>query len=212
MKFDWLLRIVGNEPVFNSSLLLSGDIDPADLGRQLSRWTRAGRLLQLRRGLYALAGPFQKTPAHPFLVANGLKKGSYVSLESALEYHGLIPEHTPNVVSVTTGRPETLATPLGTYLFRHVKRELFFGYERIDLGEGQSAWIATPEKALLDLVYLTPLESGRAEVSFLEELRLQNVAALSRSRLRAVSLRADSPKLRRAVRRLESLFGKDFCP
>jgi len=212
MKFDWLLRIVGNEPVFNSSLLLSGDIDPADLGRQLSRWTRAGRLLQLRRGLYALAGPFQKTPAHPFLVANGLKKGSYVSLESALEYYGLIPEHTPNVVSVTTGRPETLATPLGAYLFRHVKRDLFFGYERIDLGEGQSAWIATPEKALLDLVYLTPLESGRAEVSFLEELRLQNVAALSRSRLRAVSLRADSPKLRRAVRRLESLFGKDFSP
>ena len=134
MKFESLLRIVGNEPIFNSSLLHSGDIDPADLGRQLSRWTRVGRLVQIRRGLYALAKPFQKTPAHPFLVANGLKKGSYVSLESALEYHGLIPEHTPNIVSVTTGRPETLATPLDVYLFRHVKRELFFGYDRIYVG------------------------------------------------------------------------------
>jgi hypothetical protein len=67
MEFEQLLEIVGNEPVFETSLLLAGDVDPADVRRQLSRWTKAGRLYQLRRGLYALAPPFQKVKPHPFL-------------------------------------------------------------------------------------------------------------------------------------------------
>lgn len=70
MEFGHLLRIVEDEPVFDTGLLLAGDVDPADVRRQLSRWTTAGRLYQLRRGLYALAPPFQKVKPHPFLVAN----------------------------------------------------------------------------------------------------------------------------------------------
>ncbi|HEC35357.1 MAG TPA: hypothetical protein ENI39_02345, partial [Anaerolineae bacterium] len=70
MDFNRSLRIVGDEPVFETGLLLAGDVDPRHVRRQLSRWTRAGRLYQLRRGLYALAPPYQKTRPHPFLVAN----------------------------------------------------------------------------------------------------------------------------------------------
>ncbi|MCS7080575.1 MAG: hypothetical protein NZ585_11100 [Chloracidobacterium sp.] len=54
MEFAELLRLVGNEPVFETGLLLAGAVDPNDVRRQLSRWTTAGRLYQLRRGLYAL--------------------------------------------------------------------------------------------------------------------------------------------------------------
>jgi len=72
--------------------------------------------------------------------------------------------------------------------------------------------IASPEKALLDLFYLTPLKSGRTEVLFLDELRLQNAGVLSRARLRAAAERMNSPKIHRAVRHLESLFGQDFSP
>ena len=50
--------------------MLAGDVDPTDVRRQLSRWVTAGRLYRLRRGLYALAPPFQKVLPHPFLVAN----------------------------------------------------------------------------------------------------------------------------------------------
>ena len=70
MRFEDLLGVVGDEPVFEPGLLLAGDVDSADVRRQLSRWTRAGRLYQLRRGLYALAPPYQKVRPHPFLVAN----------------------------------------------------------------------------------------------------------------------------------------------
>ena len=124
MDFGELLQAVGEEPAFESGLLLAGDVNPHDVRRQLSRWVRAGRLYQLRRGLYALAPPFQKVKPHPFLVANHLVRGSYVSLQSALAHYGLIPEHVPVTTSVTTGRPGRWQTPLGTYDFRHVQSRL----------------------------------------------------------------------------------------
>jgi len=122
MKFEALLQIVEDEPVFETGFLLAGDVDPADVRRQLSRWVKGGRLLQLRRGLYALAPPYRKVKPHPFLVANRLVPGSYVSLQSALAYHGLIPEHVPVTTSVTTGRPQRQESPLGSFVYHHGAR------------------------------------------------------------------------------------------
>lgn len=58
MKFNELLEIVGEQPFFERGLLLTGVVDPNDVRRQLSRWEHAGRIYQLRRGLYALAPPY----------------------------------------------------------------------------------------------------------------------------------------------------------
>ena len=52
--------------------------------RQLDRWVKSGRLIQLRRGVYSVAPPYQADAPHPFLLANHLRKSSYVSLQSAL--------------------------------------------------------------------------------------------------------------------------------
>jgi predicted transcriptional regulator of viral defense system len=197
-----LLEIVGREPVFRSSVLLAGEVKPADLGRQLSRWVRSGKLIQLRRGLYALAEPHRKIAPHPFLVANRLKRASYVSLQSALEFHHLIPEYVPTVTSITTGRPETLSNPLGHFVFKHVKKSLFFGFEPADLGDGQVAFVAGPEKALLDLLYLTPRSDDPA---YLRELRLQNAENVSLDRLREQARSFESPKLLRAVSKIAAL-------
>jgi predicted transcriptional regulator of viral defense system len=191
-----LVKIVGDEPVFETGLLLGGDVDPVDVRRQLSRWTKAGRLYQLRRGLYALAPPFQKIKPHPFLVANRMVRGSYVSCQSALAYYDLIPEHVPVVTSVTTARPAYWDTPLGSYDFRHVKADLFRGYRLVEVSPEQRAFVATAEKALLDLVYLQP---GGDSPDYLRELRLQNLDRLELDELRRQADLAGSPKLRRAA-------------
>ena len=146
MEFERLLKIVGDEPVFGTGLLLAGAVDPAHVRRQLSRWVKAGRIYQLRRGLYALAPPFQKVRPHPFLVANHLVRGSYVSLQSALAYYAIIPEYVPVMTSVTTSRPGRWNTPLGDYEFRHLKSQLLFGYQQMDVGENQQAFVASSEK------------------------------------------------------------------
>jgi predicted transcriptional regulator of viral defense system len=199
MEFSHLLRIVGDEPVFETGLLLAGDVEPADVRRQLSRWTSKGQLYQLRRGLYAVAPPFQKIKPHPFLVANRLVPGSYVSLQSALAHHGLIPEVVPVTTSVTVLRPARWDTPLGRYEYRHVKEDLLFGYQLASVGGDQQAFVATPEKALLDLVHLQP--RGDAP-EYLGQLRLQNLERLDLDRLRSLAARAGSPKLGRAAERI----------
>ena len=202
MEFAELVEIVGDEPVFETGLLLAGDVNPADVRRQLSRWTQAGRLYQLRRGLYALAPPFQKVKPHPFLVANRLVRGSYVSCQSALAYYGLIPEYMPVTTSVTTGARRPWDTPLGSYEFRHIQIKLLHGYRLIEVGGGQRAFVATPEKALLDLVYLQP---GGDAPDYLRELRLQNLDRLNLAELDRLAERIGSPKLQRAAAHVRKL-------
>jgi predicted transcriptional regulator of viral defense system len=196
MDFKRLIEIVDNEPAFETGLLLAGDVDPANVRRQLSRWTKAKRLYQLRRGLYALAPPYQKTKPHPFVVANRMVRGSYVSCQSALAHYGLIPEHVPVVTSITTARPGRWDTPLGIYEFRHVKTGLFRGYRLTELSSDRRAFVASPEKALLDMIYLQP---GGDSPPYLRELRLQNLDRLDPEALQRQADLTNSPKLRRAA-------------
>ena len=202
MQFASLLAVVADEPVFETGFLLVGDVDPADVRRQLSRWVAAGRLIQLRRGLYALAPPYRKVKPHPFLVANRLVRGSYVSLEAALAYHGLIPDYVPVTTSVTSGRPGRRDTALGAFEYRHVGPALLTGCRLEGLGSGQEALVATPAKALADLVHLVP---GADASAYLSELRLQNLEKLDPAELRAHPILGGRPKIRRALKRLAAL-------
>jgi len=199
MKFEELKTIVANEPLFATSFLFAGDVSPAKIRLQFSRWTKAGRLHQLRRGLYSLAPPWRQVEPHPFLVANRLQRGSYVSLQSALAFHGVIPEHVPVVTSVGSGRPEVIENPLGTYLFQHISTELQFGYSRVEVAPNQLAFVSSPEKALLDLIYLTP---GADSPDYLKELRLQNPDAINSTTLGEMAARTGKPKLIRAAQRV----------
>ena len=202
MVFDHLLRLLDGEPVFETGFLLAGAQTQAYLHRQLAEWVRAGKLWQLRRGLYALAPPYQKHPVHPFLVANRLVPGSYVSLESALAYFELIPEHVAAITSVTARRPGVWNTPVGSMIYRHVRPEYLFGYERQEVAAGQAAFIALPEKALLDLAYLRP---GGDERAYLESLRLQNLERIDVGRMAELATRMGKPKLLRVVEVIDGL-------
>jgi hypothetical protein len=202
MDFAELLAIVDDEPVFESGLLLACDGNPNNIRRQLSRWVRAGRIYQLRRGVYSLAPPYQKVKPHPFVVANRMVPASYVSCQSALAHYNLIPEYVPLVISVTTVRPARWTTPLGTYVYRHLRPGLFSGYRQLSFGPAQAALVAGPEKALLDLMYLVP-QSDRP--AYLGELRLQNLFELHLEELHRLAALFDLPKIYRAVGVIERL-------
>ena len=199
MKWPDLLALLGQEVIFRSSVLSGTGESPLAIRRQIARWVQSGRLQQLRRGVYAIAPPYRARAPHPFVVAGLLRPTSYVSLQSALAHYGLIPEHAPVVTSVTTARPESLDTPLGSFLFRHVARHHFRDYESVALGTAENALVALPEKALLDTIHLTPRGHGPA---FLAELRLQNLESLDLHRLRRIAERSGSAKLRAAADRL----------
>jgi predicted transcriptional regulator of viral defense system len=196
MKWQSLLKLVADEPVFSSALLLSGNVSAQQLRLQLSRWVKDGRLFQLRRGLYALAPVWRKLEPHPFLIANRLQRGSYVSAQSSLAFYGMIPEYVPVVTSVGPGRPETVRNPLGAFQFNHLARHLLFGYSQIEVAPKQLAFVASPEKALLDLVHLTP---GADSAEYVGQLRLQNPENIQLAIMTELAKRSGKPKLRRAA-------------
>lgn len=119
----------------------------------LARLANAGHILRLRHSVWALAGRVDPL-ALPSIVTSPLP--SYVSLQSALYYHGMISQ-IPNVIyAVSLGRARQFKTPLGTVSIHHVKPEFFFGFE--ETGD-RGVVMATPEKALLDFLYLGPAKS-----------------------------------------------------
>lgn len=205
MKWEELLTLVGQEPLFKTSYLASGNLSLASLRLQLSRWVKAGRLVQLRRGVYSIAAPYSKVTPEPFLIANKLRTPSYVSLQSALAFYGMIPEYVPTVLSVTTKRPEKLQTQSGDFIFQHLKKKYFFGYQLVDLNSTQQAFVALPEKAFLDLVYLVPRSASR---EYIEELRLQNLDKFNFDRLSEWERQMGSAKLSKAVSVLKELISE----
>lgn len=121
------------------------------------RACQAGEVFRMKPGLFVLAAPYRKTEPHPFVLAASLHSPSHVSLESALAYHGLIPEAVYQVGSVTVARSREFTTPLGVFCYRRVPvRAPRAGVEAVDVSRHAWAFIASPLRAIADLVYLNP--------------------------------------------------------
>lgn len=206
MRFDELLGIVGDEPVFETGLLLAGVGDIQGVQRQLSVWVKAGRLIKLRRGLYAVAPPHRTRPPEPFTVSNRLVRPSYVSLESALHFHELIPDVPFGVTGITTGKQGSRETPIGRYVYHHVSADRFWGAELREVARGERALIARPEKALIDLLYLVPRSDDPA---FVRQLRLQNTDVLDDRALEQMVGRFGSPKVARGINHVRTVVRED---
>lgn len=199
MKINKLASFTAESPVFNAEMLRVGKADPRAVNVQLSRWKKAGKIIQLRRGLYLVNAPYVKLPAgYDLYIAGALHSPSYLSLHKALEYHGLIPEGVAVYTSVTTRRPVTVRNSVGEFSYRHLRQGLFWGYEKAETAAGEF-FVALPEKALLDLFYLDGI---RISGSYLEELRLQNLETLDLARLGVFARRASGPGFARAAEKL----------
>lgn len=196
MYFQQVVHRLAKLPVFESGHLYAGAGSRHQVQRQLADWVRAGKVIQLRRGLYTVASPYRAEHPHTYVIANHLVGGSYVSLHTALSHYDLIPEHVAVVTSVTTGRPGTWKNVYGHFSYQHIQPALFFGFHYRQLTQTQWAYVASPEKALLDLVYLTPDADSSG---YIRALRLQNLDQLNIDRLAAYVERAAKPKLKRAL-------------
>ena len=191
MKWHAFLERFGGCTVIEPTMVYAGEPNPDALQAQLSRWVKAGRLLKLARGKYALAPPYGRVELPLEHVANRLVYPSYVSAESALAWYDLIPEAVAVVTSVTTARPRVVENALGTFRYRHIRRGLFWGFEVVIL-QGQQCVIASPEKAMLDLFYF---RSGEASAAEIQEMRFQNLDRLDEERLSALARRTGVKKL-----------------
>ena len=138
---------------------------------------KAGDLVRLKRGLFVVSSQASQQAISRELIANHLLGPSYVSLESALSFYGLIPERVYAVRSATLKRAKSFSTPLGIFDYVTVLEKYFPIGIRQEIVENQYAFlIAEPAKAVCDMIVATPylrLQSVRAMQDYLtEDLRI----------------------------------------
>ena len=131
----------------------------SDKRSKIARMITSGELIQLRRGLYATQGDID-----PFCLAASIYGPSYISFETALSFHGLIPEAVYEVASATLKRPREFENAFGRYRYRTVPKRVYtVGIERIT-ESGIPFLIASPTKALCDRIALEPRMRSMSDV------------------------------------------------
>lgn len=161
-------------------ILFTSEEPVQSMRNQISRWEKKGLLLKIKKGMYILNENDRKVFPSRFFFANQIIWPSYVSLESALSYYGLIPERVEDVTSVTTKKTSSFNAPLGEFVYRHLKTEAFKGYRSFKDEAGLEIFIAEPEKAVVDFLYLNLDKFKKQSTAiFRDSYRFQNVGILS---------------------------------
>lgn len=202
MKYNKLTTVFRNRPFFETRELNTIFDEPiGQIRARLSRWVKDGKLIQLRRGKYILPKAERFATATDGYISNYLYRPSYVSLHTALEIHGLIPESVQIVEAVTPMQTARWVTPEGHFKYYSIKASRFNGYEKYVVSKTQrqtqqNFLLATPEKALIDLFYF---QKGQWTKERLEEMRFQNLDKLNNHELNRLCQTMESPKVSHAT-------------
>ncbi len=203
MRYEELITITRNLCCFDTAMIVQMANEPRSaIINQLHRWSKSGKIIHLRQGVYTLGLMYRQTPLQPQSIANFLYRPSYLSVLWALGFYGLIPEAVPMFSCVTTRTTKYFQNSLGRFEYRSIKKAFFFGYHDISIN-GALTTVATPEKALLDLFYHSRGEWTAYRIS---GMRFQQTDLISSQTLHNFAQRMDKPRLFRAV---ESWFR--FC-
>jgi len=152
IDIEELRRSIPGEEFDYQALLgaLRGYERPRD---KITTLLRRGLITRAKKGIYVFGQRYARRPFSREILANMIYGPSYVSLDYALHYHGLIPERVEAVTSVSTGRNRRFNTPVGLFIYRMVPLKAYqIGIDQAEI-EGRTFLIAIPEKALCDKIY-----------------------------------------------------------
>jgi len=121
---------------------------------KISDLLHKGVIVRVKKGLYVFGEEYRRKAYSREILANLIYGPSYISLDYALHYYGLIPERVEAVTSVTIGRARRFETPVGLFTYRPIPLEAFRkGMDQMETGDSRCFLIATQEKALADKLY-----------------------------------------------------------
>ncbi|KKR21595.1 MAG: hypothetical protein UT50_C0006G0009 [Candidatus Moranbacteria bacterium GW2011_GWA2_39_41] len=179
MQFYDFEEKMKNYPVFTASEVKSVFFDQKNIITQVAFWLKKGYLKKIKHGLYVLAKV--KDEINPMVLAEKIYEPSYLSLEFALNYHGIIPDIPGTYTSVTSRTTKYFKNSFGNFTYQKIKAEFFTGYEARS-EKNVSFNIATPEKALVDYVYLNK-NKIKDDINFWKEMRIDEDFKFKKKRL-----------------------------
>lgn len=150
-----ILSEIGNTPV-DFAVLRSIFPDHKSVHNKISELEKSGTLIRLKKGMYVVSPKESGKLLSVELIANHLYGPSYVSMESALRYYGLIPESVYTIQSITTKHSRVFNNSLGKFEYTQCPKEYFSIGIRQEAKDNTTFLIAGPEKALCDLIIHTP--------------------------------------------------------
>ncbi len=165
------------------------DLGEESLKVAISRMLKKGELVALRKGVYALDA--SKINWEEF--AGQIYPPSYLSFEWALARHNVLSQKPANLTLATTNRSRKITAADKVIIYHHIQPRLFWGYRRKD-----NFWIAEPEKALLDLAYLSL--NGYAKFDA-EEM---NLRILKKTRIKKYLKKFKNAKLNSLLKKSEA--------
>jgi predicted transcriptional regulator of viral defense system len=165
--------------------------------RRLVEWQHKGYIKKLRNRLYYFVDR-QIDESFLYYTANKLYHPSYVSLQTALSWYGFIPEGVFQLISCTTLKTNSFDTPVGNFIYHHLKPSLFLGYQ-LEEWNDHRYMIADPEKTLLDYLYLHPEVKHQADIEALRWNAPEITDTISMERLTNYEKYINSPALRNAM-------------
>ena len=129
----------------------------------LTRWVKQNLLVKLRNSWYSFPD-YIKMSNIQYFVSNKIYTPSYVSLHSALAFYGIIPEAIVQTTAVSSLKKANFENNFGSFSYQQILPELMFGNEQKKFLNKHSLFFATPEKAILDLLYLYPQYNSEQEI------------------------------------------------
>ena len=148
---DRQLNEIGTIPV-TTSIIESLYPELKSANKKVTWLEKQGVIIRLKRGLYVINPEYSGKTLSSELIANHLYTPSYISMSTALRYYGLIPEAVYVHQSMTVKHSRSFQTPVGSYDYKYISREAFsIGVRSMHKGD-YAFLIASPEKALCDLI------------------------------------------------------------
>lgn len=205
-----VLDILGGVPV-TKGVIASLYPNLSNVNQKVALLERNGHILRLKRGLYIANPTVSGQRVSTELVANHLYSPSYVSMHSALSWYGLIPERVYLMQSMTLKHSRRFENAFGVFEYIGVSRDYFpIGVQQQEAESGAFI-IASPEKALCDLVYATSgvnLRHKREAQAFLEEDLRVDMKDLQNFDLSILKQCADTGKKRQSLENIIKLLQK----
>lgn len=142
-------------PEMTTSMLMGALSNYSDVRGKINSLSKKGIIKSLKQGVYLLNEELSLRPYSKEILANLIYGPSYISLETALSYYGFIPERVTTTTSICLGRGKSFSTPVGEFEYHHMKDSLYpMGVQLREIFPDAFCQYATPEKALLDFLYI----------------------------------------------------------
>jgi len=208
-----LRKVIGREE-FDYPALMSALGEFRNPRAKVSSLLRKGDIIRVKKGLYVFGEDLRRRPHSLEVLANLVYGPSFLSMEYALAYHGLIPERVATLTSVTPKRCRRFLTPVGTFVYRQVPKESYpLGMDRVAHGD-VAFLIAVPERALADKLRDdrgVPLATQKEVAAYLfDDLRISrsDFVRLDHEMMDALATASRSRKIARCAGLLRRLKGR----